>query len=67
MNNSWIKPSKPIKKRKNDKKATKKLQNILQLRKISIPLHSLLRSMALLNKINEIVKIHDNEKNGGNQ
>ncbi len=46
MNKSWIKPSKPIKKRKNNKKATKKLQKILQLRKISIPLHSLLRSMA---------------------
>ena len=46
MNKSWINPLKPTKKRKNGKKARKKLQKILQLRKISIPLHSLSRSMA---------------------
>ena len=46
MNKSWINPLKPIKKRENGKKAAKKLQKILQLRKISIPLHSLSRSMA---------------------
>jgi len=35
--------------------------------RIPCTIEELKQNQALLNKINEIVKIHDNEKNGGNQ